>query len=40
MEHVKGLVDSTLREGAQTVGVSLDIDQKVALAGLLGLLGY
>jgi len=39
MEHVKGLVDSTLREGAQTVGVSLDIDQKVALAGLLGLLG-
>lgn len=32
MEHVRGLVDSTLREGGQTVGVAFTLDQKVALA--------
>ncbi len=32
MEHVRGLVDSTLREGSQTVGVAFSLEQKVALA--------
>ncbi len=32
MEHVRGLVDSTLREGSQTVGVAFPMGQKVALA--------
>jgi len=32
MEHVRGLVDSTLREGSQTVGVAFTLEQKVALA--------
>ena len=32
MEHVRGLVDSTLREGCQTVGVAFSLEQKVALA--------
>ncbi|HCC53567.1 MAG TPA: pyruvate carboxyltransferase [Desulfobulbaceae bacterium] len=30
MEHVRGLVDSTLREGSQTVGVAFTLEQKVA----------
>lgn len=29
MEHVRGLVDSTLREGSQTVGVVFSLEQKV-----------
>jgi len=32
MEHVRGLVDSTLREGSQAVGVAFTLEQKVALA--------
>ncbi|MFA6498033.1 MAG: pyruvate carboxyltransferase [Desulfurivibrionaceae bacterium] len=32
MEHVRGLVDSTLREGSQTVGVAFTLEQKVAIA--------
>ncbi|MHB8988815.1 MAG: LeuA family protein [Desulfobulbia bacterium] len=32
MEHVRGLVDSTLREGCQTAGVAFTLEQKVALA--------
>lgn len=32
MEHVRGLVDSTLREGGQTVGVAFTLEQKVAIA--------
>ncbi len=32
MEHVRGLVDSTLREGGQTAGVAFTVEQKVALA--------
>jgi len=35
MEHVRGLVDSTLREGSQTVGVAFSLEQKVAIAGHL-----
>jgi len=35
MEHMKGLVDSTLREGSQTVGVAFSLEQKVALARYL-----
>jgi homocitrate synthase NifV len=35
MEHVRGLVDSTLREGSQTVGVAFTLEQKVALARYL-----
>lgn len=32
MEQVRGLVDSTLREGSQAVGVAFTLEQKVALA--------
>lgn len=32
MEHVRGLVDSTLREGSQTVGVAFTLEQKAAIA--------
>jgi len=35
MEQVRGLVDSTLREGSQTVGVAFSLEQKVALARYL-----
>ena len=35
MEHVRGLVDSTLREGSQTVGVAFTLEQKVTIAGHL-----
>jgi len=35
MEHVKGLVDSTLREGSQTVGVAFTLEQKLAIAEYL-----
>lgn len=35
MEHVRGLVDSTLREGSQTVGVAFTLEQKVAIARYL-----
>lgn len=38
MEQVRGIVDSTLREGSQTVGVHFSVDQKVAIArGLVAL---
>lgn len=39
MEHVRGLVDSTLREGSQTVGVAFSLEQKVALARYLARVG-
>lgn len=39
MEHVQGLVDSTLREGSQTVGVAFTLEQKVALARQLARVG-
>jgi homocitrate synthase NifV len=39
MEHVRGLVDSTLREGSQTVGVAFTLEQKVALARYLARVG-
>jgi len=39
MEHVRGLVDSTLREGGQTVGVAFTLEQKVALARYLARVG-
>lgn len=39
MEHVKGLVDSTLREGSQTVGVAFTLEQKVSLARYLAQVG-
>ena len=39
MEHVKGLVDSTLREGSQTVGVAFTLEQKVAIARYLARVG-
>ncbi len=39
MEHVRGLVDSTLREGSQTVGVAFTLEQKVAIARNLVLVG-
>ena len=39
MEHVKGLVDSTLREGSQTVGVAFTLEQKVAIARYLVRIG-
>jgi homocitrate synthase NifV len=32
MEHVRGLVDSTLREGSQAVGIAFTLEQKVAIA--------
>lgn len=32
MEHVRGLVDSTLREGSQTVGVAFTLEQKMEIA--------
>jgi homocitrate synthase NifV len=39
MEHVRGLVDSTLREGSQTVGVAFTLEQKVAIARDLARVG-
>ncbi len=39
MEHVRGLVDSTLREGSQTVGVAFTLEQKVAIARYLVRIG-
>jgi homocitrate synthase NifV len=39
MEHMKGLVDSTLREGSQAVGVAFSLARKVALARLLADIG-
>ncbi|MCX5876699.1 MAG: pyruvate carboxyltransferase [Deltaproteobacteria bacterium] len=39
MEHVRGLVDSTLREGSQTVGVAFTLEQKVAIARYLARVG-
>lgn len=39
MEHVRGLVDSTLREGSQTVGVAFTLEQKVSLAHHLARVG-
>ena len=39
MEHVRGLVDSTLREGSQTVGVAFTLEQKVAIARYLTRVG-
>jgi len=39
MEHVRGLVDSTLREGSQAVGVAFSLEQKVAIARYLVQIG-
>lgn len=39
MNHVRGLVDSTLREGSQTAGVSFSLEQKVALSRYLVQIG-